>query len=129
MGNYHTNFRITPSTTGQEMIDYAEERMENPIDINGVTVYNFSTHEADKNALNHAVQAKLERELFQIPLQIQTGNMMLQSILPDKIKKAEVLIYRPEDNEYYAYKNLLRTVPVETQEHTKQRFAQLLLKE
>jgi len=127
MSNYHTDFRITPSTTGQEMIDYAEERMENPIDINGITVYNFSTHEADKDALNHAIQTKLERELFQIPLQIQTGNMMLQSILPDKIRKAEVLIYRPEDKEYYAYKNLLRNVPVEIQEDTKQRLAQKLI--
>lgn len=126
MTDYHSDFNITPATEVDELVEYAKEQSKDPVTIQGTTVYNYSTHEVDKEALNNAIQRKLQRDLYVIPMQIQTGWMFVQSILPDRLKSAEVLMYRPDEEEYYAYHNYVRDMPMESRYSERQEVAEVI---
>jgi len=126
MTDYHTDFTFSPATEPEEIVEYVLGQVRNPIYINETTVYNFSTHTVDMDALEQAVDQKLKHNLYQIPLQVQTGAIFVQELLPNSIKNAEVLMYRPEEEDYYAYHNYIRDVPIESREKTRQEIAQII---
>ena len=129
MTDYHCNFNIDGGTTAEEIIDYTEYRLQSPINIDSVTIYNFSTHEADFDALNHAVQTKLKYDTYIIPIQITSASLFIHSILPEQLKEAEILLYRENEEVYYAYSNFDRQIPVESKEGIKQEFAEIIRKQ
>lgn len=126
MTDYAKNLNIYQTTDADEVIEFIKEQARNPIEIQGTTVYDFSTHETDKEALNHAIQTKLERDLYMIPIQIQTASLLMQTILPNKLKRSEVLFYNPEEGEYYAYKNFLRDLPSELWNEEQEEIAKII---
>lgn len=114
---------ITDSTEIDELVSYTRRRVENPIVIDDVTIYHFNSHEPDIDALEQAVEEKLENTVYQVPLQITSGNMFIQSILPNRVKEAEILIYRKDSEEFFGYRNFMRDIPVEGREGIQQELA------
>lgn len=117
---------ITDETDVEELVDYARYRVQNPIRIDRTTIYNFNSHKLDMEALRGSVNNKLQREVYQIPLQVRSGNILMQAILPEEIRQSEILVYREDKKEYYAYKNLIRDLPLESREKIKQEFAEIM---
>lgn len=129
MTDYHSNLKITSSTEVDELVDYTKEQAQNPFQYGGTTVYNFSTHEIDEDALKNGIDEKFNRDLYRIPMQILTGQIFIQSILPQRLKEAEVLLYRPEEQDYYAYRNFVRDSPNEYQNKIQQEIADIIRKQ
>jgi len=128
MTDYHTELNITSSTEADELVDFAKKQANNPFQYNKTTVYNFSTHEIDVDALKSGIDSKFNRNLYQIPMQILTGQAFIQSILPKQIQESEILLYRPEENDYYAYRNFVRDTPSEYQDKVRQEIAEIIRK-
>jgi hypothetical protein len=129
MTDYHSNLEINSSTTIDELVEYTEKQAANPFKYNGTTVYNFSTHEVDEDAMKSCIDSKFNRDLYQIPMQILTGQAFVQSILPQRVREAEILLYRQDEEDYYAYKNFVRDAPSEYQEKVKQEIADIIRKQ
>ena len=127
MTSYHYKLEIDSETNVQELIDYTYRQVENSVTINGIEVYNFSTHEIDYDALNKAAQTKLERDSYVIPLQIDSAWQFMQSILPNEIRCCEILVYREGVGEYFTHKNFVRDVPVEMRDSIRQDLASELI--
>lgn len=94
---------IDDDTTGEEIAEYVEKRLENPIHIYDTTIYNFNNHRPDYTALEKAVEMKLEKDLYKIPLQLSGVNPFLVALLPMELKEADNLVYRKNLKRYYAY--------------------------
>lgn len=96
---------ISDNTTVEELIEYTKSRARNPITIDGVEIYDFNTHEPKIDALEKAIEHKLEKNVYKIPLQVTGANTFVISLLPDSIRKADNLIFRRNIGQYYAYKS------------------------
>jgi len=96
---------ISDETTVDELIEYTKNRAKNPIVIDGVKIYDFNTHEPKIDALEKAIEHKLQKKLYKIPLQVTGANTFVISLLPDTIRKADNLIFRKNIEQYYAYKS------------------------
>lgn len=129
MTDYHTELNINQSTEADEIVDFVIKQSKNPYHYNGVTVYNFSTHEIDKSALQEGIKEKFNRDLYQIPMQVLTGNVFVQSLLPQQLREAEILLYRPDSSDYYAYRNFVRDAPTEFQQKVQQDIADIIRKQ
>lgn len=114
---------INNKTDIEELLDFTQKRIEDPIKIDGVTIYHFSSHKPDFEALENAIENKLRRKEYVVPLQVTSGWTLLLSILPEKIKRAEILMYREQEEEYYAYRNMVRELPMEKRQSITQKFA------
>jgi len=126
MSGYDTELVIDASTDTEDLVEFVRKRTKNPFEYKGTTVYNFSTHEIDKDALEQGINNKYNRELYQIPMQILTGQFFVQSILPAKLKEAEVLIYNVGEKEYYAYKNFTRDTQQEYKQKIREELAEII---
>lgn len=126
MSDYHTDLTIDNNTDIDELVEYTQGRIENPVEIQGTIVYNFSTHSIDEKALEDAIENKLRKEKYIIPMQVKSAWMFIQSILPEYLQQLEILMYREEEEMYYAYNNFVRDVPVERREQIKQNLAEVL---
>jgi len=129
MTEYHCDLEINANTETDDLVQFAKQQAENPYQYNGTTVYNFSTHSVDEDALQRGIDNKFNRELYQIPMQILTGNVFVQSILPQKIREAEILLYRPNEQSYYAWRNFVRDAPSEYQTKIQQEIAEVVRKQ
>lgn len=104
---------LTDDTEAIELVEYCEERVENPIEIDGTRVYHFNSHTPDLDAMEHDIKTKLNRDIYVVPFQAYSGWSFMMLLLPEQIREAEWLIYRPKEQEYYAYKNYIRGIPEE----------------
>ena len=96
---------IDDDTEVEEILNYVDQRLQNPIEIEDTTIYNFNTHKPDYSALEKAVEMKLKKNLYKIPLQLSGVNPFIISILPQEIKEADNLLYRKNLYRYYAYES------------------------
>jgi hypothetical protein len=128
MTNYHSNLQIDGNTTTDELVEFVKEQASNPYQYNGTTVYNFSTHKVDEDALEQGIDNKFNRNLYQVPMQMLTGQVFVQSVLPQRIREAEILLYRTDEQDYYAYKNFVRDAPSEFQQKIQQEIADIIRK-
>lgn len=118
------NIVVKDDTDIEDLIEYIEDRTANPIEIGDVIVFDYSTHKTDMEALENAVQNKLQRGMYQIPMQVTTGNILVQSLIPYIIRDSEILIYREEKEEYYAYKNHCRSLTQEQKTNVRLKLAE-----
>lgn len=106
MSDYQKDaLNISDDTTAEELIDYTVERVKKPLHIENVRVYDFNTHEPNIKALEKAVEYKLEKNIYKIPLQVTGANTFIISLLPNSIRQADNLIFRKNIGQYYAYKS------------------------
>lgn len=120
---------INEETTYEDLIKYTERRMENPIQINGTTIWDFNSHEPDRDALKKAVDEKLARDKYVIPFQVTGAWTFICGLLPEPVREAEILIYRTSMAQYYAYENYYRELPEESRQRIKQDFAEIVRKQ
>lgn len=114
---------IDEDTTAKELVDFTKQRAENPIEIEGTTIYNFNSHKPDYEELEKAINGKLERDTYLIPFQVTGAWLFMLHLLPQDIREAEVLIYRENIETYYAYRNFVREVPDEWMESVREDIA------
>lgn len=117
---------VTEDTTIDEIVDFLRSSIENPIIIgeNGENiVWNFSTHEVDRSILD--VEGK-DCDRFIIPYQVTGTWGFMYQLLPEQLKSAELLVYRQDAGEYYAYRNFYRTTQNERQSGIRQDLARRL---
>lgn len=129
-GEYRDDaFKIDDDTSADELIDYVRGRIEGPIEIHGTTVYNFSSHPVDTDALEDAVENKLQRETYLVPIQVTGAMMFISTLLPQQIREADYLIYRSDKNQYYAYKSFNRELADESRRAIRQEFSEEIRKQ
>lgn len=118
---------IDSDTTPEEVKDFLRHRVENPIEIEseGVKVWNFSAHDVDLEALEYAAKNVLREKTFVIPFQVTGTWGAMFSLLPKELKEAEVLIYKPSENKYFAYRNFYAEIPEEVQDEFRYQLSQL----
>lgn len=106
MNDYQDDaMNISDKTTVEELIKYTKHRAKNPIIIDDVKIYDFNTHKPKIDALEKAIEHKLEKKHYKIPLQVTGANTFVISLLPDCIRNADNLIFRKNIGQYYAYKS------------------------
>lgn len=114
---------MTEDTSVDEVVDYLQECLENPIFSGDSVVWNFSTHPIQKEQLN--VEGKQE-DHFVIPYQVTGPWGFMFSLLPDVVRRAETLVYKPDSEEYHAYKSLYRETTGERRDQISQDLARRL---
>ena len=105
--NSDDGLRIVRTTDTQEVRDFVERRTKDPIEVDGVTVWNYSTHEPHMSELRRKAGA-LRRDRYIIPYQVPGAWGYMQDLLPEKLREAELLVYSKADGTYKAFPNLLR---------------------
>lgn len=110
---------VDESTTLDEVQEFIRGRVEDPCIIDGTVVWNFSSHNVDQDALEKAVDRKLQKDVYVIPYQVTGTWSYMFTILPDHLQRAEVLVYKTSTGRYNAYKNFLREAPEEVHEDFK----------
>lgn len=96
------------STTVNELMDFVKRRTRNPFVIDGKLVWSYSSHKTDINALQTAVENKLEHDAYMIPFQVTGVWGYMTHIIPHDISRnARVLVYLQDEEEYVEYNNLL----------------------
>jgi hypothetical protein len=98
-------------TTVDEVIAFLRSSIEDPEVVEDTVVWNFSTHEVDEEAL--AEVPEKEQDRFLIPYQVTGAWGFMFSLLPEEIRRAEVLVYDQESEQYKAYRSLYRTTTSE----------------
>lgn len=116
---------IGEDTTAEEVKEFLRRRSEDPYRLNGTTVYDFNSHNIDGTALERAVNGKLEGEKYMIPYQVTGTWGFMYHLLPESVKEAEILVYHPQDEEYYAYRNFYPEVPSEVQSEFRHQLSRL----
>lgn len=107
---------VDGDTSLDEVQDFIRRRVDSPHIIDGTVIWNFSSHEVDEDALETAVDRKLERDKYVIPYQVTGTWSFMFSILPKQLREAEILVYKTSSGRYNAYRNFLRTAPDEVHE-------------
>lgn len=104
---------VDGDTSLEEVQEFIRNRVEDPEIIDGTVIWNFSSHEVDRDALENAVERKLERDMYVIPYQVTGTWAYMFTILPKQLQRSEVLVYKTTTGRYNAYKNFLREAPSE----------------
>lgn len=117
---------VDDNTTADELISYTLSRVKNPIQIKDVTIYDFNTHKPDREALHYAVEHKLRNNVFKIPIQVTGINPFIISLLPEKIREADNLIYRQNIERYYAYKSFNAEIDNHRKINTREKISNII---
>jgi hypothetical protein len=81
--------------------------VEHPDLVDGVTVWNFSTHRLDHEAATLAV-SRVSGGPFIVPLQIDSYWHYAQKLLPRSVRRADYLIYSTKTGRYSVHPNYRR---------------------
>jgi len=98
---------MTEDTSVDEVIGFLRSCIENPIEVDGNIVWNFSTHEVNEEALEEL--SSKEQSRFVIPYQVTGAWGFMFNLLPEQIKDGETLVYDQTKGRYMAYRSLHRT--------------------
>lgn len=97
---------VRESTTVEELLEYVRNRIEEPVRFDGNTVWNLSSYEFDEEAFS----SKREDE-FVVPFEVTGTWGVMFSLLPERVREAELLVYQDSQDEYIAYKNFYDDLP------------------
>lgn len=111
---------VTENTTVEELLDYVRDCVEDPHYYQTPTgekiVWNFSSYDIEENALD--LRSKQATE-FVIPFQVTSTWAMMFTLLPERIRNAENLIWRGDLGEYHAYNQFYRDLTEERRDQFK----------
>lgn len=97
---------MSSDTELEEVMQFLRGRLRNPYMMNGKVIWNFSNHKPDLEALEFCTEEKLEKERYIIPFQVTGTWGFMVSLLPEDMRKYELLVYKPQHGDYAAYRNL-----------------------
>lgn len=115
---------IGSDTGTEDIVRFVEDRVENPHEVRGSLVWNFSSHPVDTSAIR-SVSSK-ERDRFAIPYQVTGAWPALYALLPERVREAEVLVYHTDRDDYVAFQQYYRTMPDERQEQVRRSLSRRL---
>ena len=115
---------VDSGTTIEEIQDFLYRRSENPIEVNGTTVWNFSSYNVDERALEEAIENKLRKDEFIIPFQVAGTWGLMYHLLPRKLKEAEILVYHQNSGEYRAFNNFINRMPQKSEDEFRYQLGQ-----
>lgn len=99
------------STTVDELTDFVRRRTRNPFIMNGKLIWNYSSYKVDSEALQSAVQTRLDGERYVIPFQVTGVWGYMTHLIPDQISKGgKVLVYLEDKEKYIEYENLVNNI-------------------
>lgn len=104
---------IEDETDVEEVKQFLKRRTMNPIVVGDTTIWNYNSHEVEKDVLRRDEQYKLAEDKYLIPYQVTGIWGFMFHLLPDRIREAEVLVYHSSDNSYRAYRNFYAEMPAE----------------
>lgn len=116
---------VDEDTTKEELESFLRRRVENPVKMRGVTVWNFSSYNVDRPALRKAIQTKLEEDEFIVPFQVAGTWGLMYHLLPRRLKEAEILVYHGRSGEYRAFENFIQRFPQESEEELRYQLSQM----
>lgn len=108
-----TGLYVTDDTDVQQLYDYVEGVISDPYvetDSRSGTqniVWNFSTHPIDESGLSVVDK---EQSDFLIPYQVTGVWGPMFTMLPERVRQAEVLVWHPNKDEYFAYRQFYRSL-------------------
>ena len=102
---------VRESTTVDEIVQFVRKRARNPVQYGGNTVWNFSQYQFKEDAFEQK-----RHDEFLIPYEVPGTWATMFVLLPERIRNAEILVYRSGEDQYVAYKNFYREVPSERRE-------------
>lgn len=105
--------------------DFVERRAKQPLQFGDITVWSFNNHTVNEKQLERQA-GKLNFDKFIIPYQASGIWGYMFSLLPERIRTAEILTYRSNEGRYYAYPNYAYHSDDEDNEDTKQRIDEYL---
>lgn len=100
-------FRIDRNTEPEEIREFVADRVRDPIEVDGVTVWNFSTHDVEMDALRE-VASSLHRDHYVIPYQVPGAWAYMVRVMPNPLSDAELLVYSKREERYKAFPNFRR---------------------
>lgn len=103
---------------------YVRQRIRNPVRHEGHVIWNFSSYEFNEEKFT----SKREDELI-IPYEVPGTWAMMYALLPERIRKAEVLVFQSGQDEYIAYKNFYRQIQDLQREEFRSSMSKLLSEE
>lgn len=104
---HDSDLRISVSTTPDDIIEFLEARIKEPAHLDGVTVYNFNSHDLDARAL---VNADLDEGTYVVPYQVAGAWGFMVTVLPEELMYADLLTYRQSNQTYGVYESHIGTV-------------------
>lgn len=99
---------MTSDTELDEVLDFIKNRTRNPYTVNGKIIWDFSNHKPDMEALEFATENKLENDEYVIPFQVTGTWGFIIQLLPDRLRNAEILVFKKQYGDYAAYQNMYR---------------------
>lgn len=105
--------RVTHETTMEEVEEFLQRRAAKPITLDDTIVWNFSSHPPDYEALEYAINHKLENRRYVIPFQVGGTWAVMYHLLPEALRGAEILVYKASSGQYRAYKNFYNSISPE----------------
>lgn len=105
--------QIENGTQPEEIHDFVLRRVQRPIEIKGLRVWNFNNHVPNKGALRSQAKEFMQDE-YLIPYQKSGPWAYMASLLPESIQEAEILTYRQKDGRYEPLPNYFRHTDAET---------------
>lgn len=117
---------IDSETETDDIMEFVRERTENPIRIDDTVIFNFSSYEIQDKTLRRAVRTKLQKDKYIIPFQVTGTWGYLYYLLPDNLKEAEILVYHPDKEDYFAYRNFYDETSIEREEEFRRSLSKIL---
>lgn len=114
---------VTEDTSPEDILEYVRKRATNPKRINGKLVWNFSSYEIDEEGLDLSSKKMDE---FVIPYSVTGTWGFMYALLPERIREAELLVWRTDVEEYYAYRNQYAELPQEQRDEYRRALAKEL---
>lgn len=120
--------RIDRHTDPEDVRDFVLRRVKGPLvfEVEGITVWNFSTHEPDMEALEEQLDG-LRRKRYIIPYQVSGAWGYMQDLLPDPLRDVELLVYSVKDGTYKPFPNFRRESDPADDRYTKRSAEQHLI--
>lgn len=110
-------------TTVDDVKEFLTNRVEDPVIVDDVVIWDFCSYERDEQAIEQAVKRKLQADKYIIPFQVTGAWGYMFHLLPEHLKDAEILVYDPRSGTYKGYRNYSRGLAPEQEDAFRQDLA------
>lgn len=96
---------VEEDTTTEELLSYVERQTRNPIEEHGCTIYYYSSHTPDYDALKELAE-KAEDGDYIVPFQVDSAWSYIWANLPEELRRnADFMFYLAHEQRYKHYPN------------------------
>lgn len=95
---------VKNGTQPDEIRDFVRQRTLNPEQVAEMTVWNYNNHEVNTEVLRETAD-ELARDEYVIPYQVSGVWAYMTTLLPKRVREAEILTYSQDEGDYRPYPN------------------------